>query len=212
MEILVDVFYYDHILSVIIELYQKEEELATIVPYLKIATALSRKFRNDKIILDKQLYIKEVYVRVLQIARQYFLKIKADDKMLIKAFVFIRAVLDEIPVVSTDPNFQAIKVAALSIYKLTKDKKDLCDEKRTEMQKWDLYVNSLQEDLPKGSDATLDALSTECTYEKMMEYLYKIKFENPVLKKFVDYVKNGIDKESKKITSGEILPGEKIKW
>lgn len=214
MEDLVDVFYYDYILSRIIELYEQAASISVLIPYLKIATVLSKKFRDDKISLDSQIYMKEAYVKIVQITKQHFMKPGMDVSTVLKAFECFQVIMEEFPDVEQEKGFENIKAVAVFIYGLTK--KGLTLNECAEYQKYDEYINKITASLKEESRNMIKTLNEECSYEKVMEFLNEIKFQNPVLKRFAEFVKDDVDREQsiigeKKITTGN-SPGEKVKW
>lgn len=65
--ILVDLFYYDYILYKIIEMYKENVPFSEILVYLEIATVYSKKFKEEKIVMDEELTVKELYIKCYQL-------------------------------------------------------------------------------------------------------------------------------------------------
>ena len=124
MDALVDIFYYDFILSKIIEMYHENESIETIIPYLKLATVMSKKFRDDKITMDSQVYIKEIYVKIIQFIKHY-VSVKnetKDHKSPNKLIECIQSAISELPELQEDANFLKLCSLAFAIYSKQEEK------------------------------------------------------------------------------------------
>ena len=114
-DILVDVFYYDYILSKIISMYEENTPIENLVSYLKIATVLSRKFRIEKLsLLDKQLYLKEAYVKILQALRVDSNETSETLSVLEKVIDCFSALSTEYSPLDDDLGFISMKIVILS--------------------------------------------------------------------------------------------------
>jgi len=189
--ILVDVFYYDYILSEAIRLYLHENYQNTTSGYLRIATILCKELRQGQTKLDGQLYLKEAYLKVLQMLRFYsckFIPNKATCclSVIINGLESIRAIVLEHPEIQWCSDFQTLLVVVLALHTEIGG----CGRKE-ELERYpvnEFVVMCREKRLP--SPLELEIRFTDKTALKVLETIH---FEQPVMGKFVDYVKKGID-------------------
>lgn len=63
--ILVDMLYYDHLLSRIVSMHREDAPLEDIMPYAALATQLNGVLRARSVKFDSELYVKEILVKTL---------------------------------------------------------------------------------------------------------------------------------------------------
>lgn len=201
MDTLVDVFYYDYILSKIVKMYETDTPIDSLVSYLKIATVLSRKFRIEKISpLDTQLYLKEAYVKILQV-----LRMESNDSCstIEKVFDCFTTLSMEYGPLEDEKAFIKMKMVLLSIY----EKRQGSNKENNETSKTQRLLIRLEEDEKDG----IKQLIAENNIENIIKYLKgTLKFDTPVMMKFTGFIKKEIEEE-RKITTGD-SPGTRIGW
>lgn len=210
MENLVDVFYYDYILTRIIELYHGDSPSSIIIPHLKVATPLSKKFREEKIKMDREIYLKEIYIKVLQILklydRDFNLKPDTDEKSAIRRTLdCMELILKETPSMGNDADFIMIRNVGYSLY--VKKGQNGSDQN---IERFDLRMKQIE----KTEYAKINEMAASFKWIEFVNLLSSVSFRNPVMKKFVSFIKDGIDgrQQEKKgiVTCNE--PGDKIDW
>jgi hypothetical protein len=234
MDALVDIFYYDFLLSKVIELYHHRASIDCIIPYLKIATVMSKKFRDDKIPMDTQVYLKEIYVKIIQYVTHYIgsKNESLDPKSSCKLIDCIRSAVVEMPDLSTDQEFLKLVVTAFAIFSKVQNQKidiqKIKDSKENTEKSYlngiggnvnftqnIQYVNFITESL---KDFSFDLINqyTELINKfqscNLIDYLKTIQLGNPVMKKFSIFIKDKIDNERDENITNRKSPGEKIKW
>lgn len=212
-EFLVDAFYYDYIISRAIEIYQSGSSASMAATYLQIATVLCKRLRSENLPLDRQLYLKEAYLKALQMLRFYedkFLQNKhgGDLAIFLKGFECLKTIVNEYPKIKDDPDFQAISTVSLVIYsKISlQGGKECLESERI----WP-FVRMLEEQ-SKTRQEDFDALFNDFSDAAIFEYLRRIHFKNPVMKKFADFVKKEIDEDKESKVALVSTPGDNVKW
>lgn len=173
---LVDLFYYDFILFKIIEMYHKQTRTSLILPYLKIATVLSAKFRKLQITMDSELYSKEICIKVIQLIAQCKQGCANHQASIMNTIHLMDGVIKDSPVLETDKVFLLIMrvLYTISMAKLEKNQ-----------------VNKIEPTLIK-----LNIKRSEFELTRLEKQLYSIQFRNPVMIKFAEYIKSNIDEET----------------
>ncbi len=69
MNNITDIFYYDYLLYIIIQMYNEGRKSEEIAPYLQITSIFSVKFDRENIELDCEPYIKALYIKLIQYCR-----------------------------------------------------------------------------------------------------------------------------------------------
>lgn len=208
MENLVDVFYYDYVLTKIIELYQRNSLPNCIIPYLRVATPLSKKFRDEKVKMDREIYLKEIYIKVVQILKMFdanFISNPNNDEKgaIRRTLECIDLILKDSPALEDDGDFNTIRRVGYSLF--LKKGKDASLQSEKFVEKIEQFKAS---ELEK-----INVMALSFTYNNFMDCLYSISFKNPVMKKFVKYIKDGIDsQQSKKSIVNRQDPGDKMEW
>jgi hypothetical protein len=199
-DLIVDVFYYDFILTTCIDAYKKGTSINDASTHLQIATHLCRRIRNKNVLLDEQLYVKELYLKVLQMMKFYedkFINKKCDDlSMFLKGFECLRVITNEFPEIKENQQFQKLGTVCVAIYKTAgMDKKEASTEDGKMFSCMNIMYNEKMSKNPKELEELIKGFSMA----KVGEYLKDLHFDNPVMKKFADYIKEGLDqKENRK--------------
>lgn len=203
MDTLIDVFYYDYILSKIIKMYEENAPIEMLVSYLKAATILSRKFRIEKITpLDTQLCLKEAYVKILQLLRMGSTE---NCSIIEKVFDCFTTLKTEYSLIENESAFVFMKVALLCIYEKrhgsSKENNETCE----------LKAQKLMSELGGEHLMKINELTIDYSPEKVIKYIKSVlKFDNPVMTRFAGFIKKEIDND-RKITTGN-SPGTRIGW
>ncbi|ELA41743.1 uncharacterized protein VICG_01247 [Vittaforma corneae ATCC 50505] len=212
-EFLVDVFYYDYILSKAIEIYQSGSSPSIAATCLQIATVLCKRIRSEGLPLDKQLYLKEMYLKVLQMLRFYedkFLQNRHGDDMAVflKGFECFKTIINEYPKIKEDPDFQALSTVSLVIYKKisTQGGKECLEKEKI----WS-FVKMLIEEQSQARNADFDVLFNSFSEATVFDYLRRIHFKNPIMKKFTDYIKKGIDEDREWVVTQASSSGDNVR-
>lgn len=192
-QLLVNVFYYDYVISEAIDVYISGKQPILATTYLQVATILSKELRSSHIKLDDQLYMKEAFLKLLQMLRFYKTKFSVDKSgcnlsIITKGFGTIRSIIQENPSIEKDSRFLTFEMIAVAIYQqLSKDgrKNDLenCEDAN--------FIGNLAQ--TEGVQRALTELIESFSVEAAMKLLEPIHFEHPVMEKFIDFVKSGID-------------------
>lgn len=210
MDILVDVYYYDYILKKIIEMYKSETSNASISHYLRIATEFSRRFRKERLMMDKEIYLKELYLKVIQTIKAVEKKNTAEPKLdssedIFTAISCLNLSVNGFPSLAEDKDYQLLNAVVLALYK---------QRPVEEFTVKSMAVDESIAGLGVEEKQMLEELLRDFSYEKMIERMGVIQFGNPVMKKFVGFVQDSIDKENKekKNIVGSSSPGAKVSW
>lgn len=206
MDTLVDIFYYDYILTKIIEMYHENVPLPTLVPYLKIATVMSKKFRDEKIPMDKQVYTKEVYVKVIQVIKYCISVSPRDPKSQGKLIDCIKGVTHEFPELETDEEFVVVRNVAFVLYLHLDAEENGTANKNSYVE----YINKTNEGLKKEQREQFVRLNGDLRETELLEYLQTISLGSPAMRKFALSIKGDID-EKEQITKRDSI-GEKVNW
>lgn len=205
MDSLVDLFYYDHILSRILLHYAEGGGGEGVVTYLRLATTLNSKFRNAQMKFDKELYLKEMCVKAIQFTRRSGGGTREAAKRLMQDLMLI---LCECPQSKADPQFEKIKGIVFACF---------AHFFRSDEAGEPEHLAFIREERGTCDHAELSAAAGFAggfSIEEMHRQLKTFKFMKPVMCKFVDEVCAGIDKISKKKhcdIRGD-APGEKVGW
>lgn len=198
-EFLVDVFYYDYILTKAIDVYKSGSSPNKAVAHLHIATILCKRIRAENLHLDRQLYLKEAYLKVLQMVKFYedkFLTNKHGDDMTVflKGFECLKTIINEYPEIKNDYEFKKLNTVCLVIY--SKMSEDGGKENLEKGKIWP-FIKMLHEEEMEKRREEFERLLSGFSVSKVFEYLKEIHFENPVMKRFAEYVTKSIDKDNK---------------
>lgn len=160
-------------------MYHSNDPINTIIPYLKIATVMSKKFRDDKVPMDRQAYLKEVYVKAIQVVKHCISG--KDNKSPAKLIDCIKGVISELPALASDSDFIKIRNVAFCIFIGKTNGVNMNDEERINFEEYMKYIKE------SGFE------SLEFTELNLLLHLKTIKLDNPVMKKFVMSIKTRID-------------------
>lgn len=203
---LVDIFYYDFVLSKIIEIYKSNQAPSVVVPYLRIATPLSKKFREQKKELDKEVYLKEGFIKVYQllISLNHNKSILLENNIIGKSLECLDLILRDCPSLEAEKDYKTIRCVGYSVYLMKKNAKG-----NEESDKIEKKLKSLSTEETKLIHERVN--SFDCN--DCIELLSTIKFRHSRLKTFVSSIKKEIDENQfkKNITSNN-SPGDKINW
>lgn len=192
--LLVDAFYYDYILSETIRIYLSDSQPVAAAHYLRIATILCKELRMEAIKLDDQLYLKEAYLKVLQMLKFYTSKFCVNTKecsltVIIKGFESIKTITREHPHIKEHPGFQRLEVVTVALYEQIARLGRREDLENSPVKAFVAGLKSQKTMLPIPP-----ALLTNFTEKEALQILDTIQFERPVMGKFVNFVKEGIDR------------------
>lgn len=195
-ENIVDVFYYDYILTKAIEVYKSGISPSKAVTHLQIATILCKRIRAENIQLDQQLYLKEAYLKVLQMLKFYedkFItnKYENDITVFLKGLECLKTIFNEFSEIKENLSFKKLCIVSLAIYN-----KIIAEGGKESIEKtkvW-VFIKELQEKLNENDSGELKTLTDNFSQAAVSEYLKTIYFENPVMKKFTEFVISNINK------------------
>lgn len=209
-------------------MYHEDKEMTQVIPYLKLATTFSKKFRDDKISMDRQVYLKEAYVKVMQVIKHCLhtangIHSSKDNRAIYKLIDCVQGVACELPALNNDQDFIIIRTVAFSIFVNNSNKENNTenskknsdtnskDNEATEAE-YLKYIEQTNENVSPVIREMYNTLVRESNESVLVSNMKKIKFENPALRRLGLDIKNNIDEGEKSRIVSRGSPGKKVKW
>lgn len=209
MDILVDAFYYDYILSMALEYYSRGDRGLEFASYCVIANRLSAIFIDKGLVLDSETYAKSIAIRFILLCAKEEKDLVEELPMLFDYLVYLDTLEGT---VSSDQMKALITYLAICYLQYTDAgivakeqhlsfiEKHLCT---TNIEKLKLAVN----------------MRGKCTTASLSDGCQAIHYNLPIMRTFVQTIKQNIDESTNVNQSAkgkvDILtnsPGQKVVW